>query len=73
MLALLTNNQSTELFLPSGETVAVPHEVVNQAQSTEEFMCALRWCLKSRLISHQEYLEARDSALREPSPAREAF
>jgi len=69
MLALVTLDQTPELFLPNGDTVPVPPEVLSQACDSMELECAVRWSYKAGLITHEEFLKARDSMRTDPSVA----
>jgi len=62
MYALLTMNPAhPELFMPSGDTVSVPVEVVEQAGPSLELEFALRWAHKAGLINNAQFLEAKST------------
>ncbi len=60
MLALLNGESSTEVFLPSGETVTLPQAVLNGIDRADDLRQAAKWAFKANLISHAEYLRLRD-------------
>ena len=61
MLALMrTNPNTTELFLPTGETVPVPAEVLGQGPESKALEFANLWALKAGLIDHKAFLANRD-------------
>lgn len=62
MYALLTSNPaSPELFMPTGVTVQVPTEVIDQADPSFELEFALRWARKAGLVTQAQFLEAQNS------------
>lgn len=61
MLALMqTDSKTTELFLPTGETVPVPAEVLSQGPESKAMGFANLWAFKAGLIDHQAFLANRD-------------
>lgn len=65
MLALFKKTETfDELYLPSGDTVQVPcFDVVNDGKFTNELDAALRYAFKAGLISHSDFLAARDELM----------
>lgn len=62
MFALLTANpRAPELFMPTGDTVQVPTEVIEQAGPSHELEYALRWANKAGLINRPQLQEALDT------------
>ncbi len=65
MLALFKKNETfDELYLPSGDTVPLPcFEVANDGKFSNELDAAVRYAFKSGLISHSDFLAARDALM----------
>lgn len=54
MAILIFNPGVNELLADSGETFAVPQEVIDQAEDSEMLEFAARWAYKANLIARKE-------------------